>query len=90
MNLCQMDSTIIQTLRYFDSEWFQCCLHRFGSSTTLKPTKNQQPTHLLSLRTKNINVDPPKGYLPLIFFNKTLYTSYWGIDEWIWILKLII
>ncbi len=44
----------------------------------------------MSLRTKNVNFDPPKGYLPLIFFNETLHTSYWGIDEWIWILTLVI
>ena len=70
MNLCQMDSTIIQTHRYFNSEWFQYGLHRFGRSTTLKTTKTNNQTHLLSPRSKNVHFDPPKGYLPLIFFQK--------------------
>ncbi len=65
-----MDSTIIHTHRYFDSEWFQCCLHRFGSSTTLKTTTNKNQTHLLSLRTKNVNLTPPKGTFHSIFFKQ--------------------
>ncbi len=32
----------------------------------------------------------PKGTFHSFFFNKTLHISYWGIDEWIWILTLII
>ncbi len=32
---------------------------------------------------------PPKGSFHSFFFNETLYTSYWVIDEWIWILTLV-
>jgi hypothetical protein len=80
MNLCQMDSSIIQTQRYFNSECFQCCLHRFGRSTTLKTTKTTNQTHLLSPRSKNVKFDPPKGYLPLIFFSTKLYIHHIGVQ----------
>ncbi len=91
MNLCQMDSRIIQTHRYFNSKWFQCCLHRCGSSTTLKTTKKPitKPT-CWALGAKMSTLTPPKGTFHSFFFNKTLYTSYWGIYEWIWILALAI
>ncbi len=91
MNFCQMDSTIIQTHRYFDSEWFQCCLHRFGSSTKLKTTKNQKPNPPVEPVDQKCQLwTPPKGTFHSCFFNKILCTSYWGIDEWIWILTLVI
>ena len=32
----------------------------------------------------------PKGTFHSIFFNETLDISYWGIDEWIWLLRLVI
>jgi hypothetical protein len=30
-----------------------------------------------------------KGNFYSIFFNETLDLSYWGIDEWIWVLRLV-
>ncbi len=91
MNMCWMDSTTIQTHNYFDPEWFQCCLHRFGSSTTQKTTKNQEPNPPVEPEEQKMStLTPPKGTFHSFFFNKTLYKSYWEIYEWIWVLILVI
>jgi hypothetical protein len=79
MYLCQMDSTIIQTHRYFDSEWFQCRLHRFGSSTTLKPPKTKNQTHLLSPISKKCQLWPPQRVPSTHFFSTKLYIHHIGV-----------
>ncbi len=72
MILCQMDSTIIQTHRYFDSEWFQCCLHRFGSPTTLKTTKNQIPNPPVEPEDQKCQLWPPQRVPSTHFFKQNL------------------
>ncbi len=39
---------------------------------------------------KKSTLTTPIDPLPLIFVDKTLWTSYWDIDEWIWVLTLVI
>ncbi len=41
-----------------------------GALQHKKPPKTKNQTHLLCLRTKNVNFNPPKGNLPLIFFQQ--------------------
>ncbi len=41
-----------------------------GAPQYRKPPKTSIQTHLLSPRSKNVNFDPPKGYLPLNFFQQ--------------------
>ncbi len=72
--------------RYIDSEWFQCCLHRFEISTTLKTTKNQEPNPPVEPEDQKCQLWPPQRVPSTQFFSTKVYihyTSYWGIDEWI-------
>ena len=38
---------------------------------------------------KKVTSTHQNGTFHSFFFNETLDTSYWGIDEWIWVLRLV-
>ncbi len=72
MNFCQMDSTIIQHTGILIQSGFSVVCIDMRAPQHQKPIIPNNQTYLLSLRTKNVNFDTPKGYLPLIFFQQNL------------------
>jgi hypothetical protein len=70
MNMYQMDSTIIRTHRYLIQSSFSVVCIDLEAPQYRKPPKTKNQTHLLSPRSKNVNFDPPKGHLPLNFFQQ--------------------
>ncbi len=89
MNMCRMVGINVSTHRYMVMGCERVICIDWRAHTTLNPQKSKIWTHFLSKNQKMSTLTPPKGSFQSFFFNETLYTSYWGIDEWIWILTLV-
>ena len=68
----------------------KCHLHWLeGWKQHQNPTNPNYWAHSWIPHQKTSTLTHPKGTFPSIFFNETLDISYWGIDEWIWLLRLV-
>ncbi len=87
---------------YVQNRWYKCIntqifgyglwkrhLHRLKSTYYTKTHKNPITEPTFWAKPKKCQLWPPQRVPSTHFFYETLHTSYWGIDEWIWILTLV-
>ncbi len=68
MNMCRMVGINVSTHRYMVMGCERVICIDWKAHTILKPTKIQQLNPFSEQKPKNVNFDPPEGFLPLIFF----------------------
>ncbi len=72
MNMCRMVGINVSTHRYMVMGCERDICIDWRAHNTLKLTKIQQLNPLSEQKPKNVDFDPPKGFLPLIFFQWNL------------------